>query len=190
MRHDQEYCDVMRIIADIVKGIDQGGRVIDVGVGTGNLWLSYNGSCDLTAFDISYPMLLKTRDTIPWAKVVIGDILEQQDTSLGEFDIVVSTYMLHHIPYENQMHAFLNLLGYCSPGGTLVFADRDFWDEQGKTRLEKLLAETGRTERLENTRTEYYLYGKTFTEFLEKNHYEYEHRCYGDETTIMVIKNH
>jgi putative AdoMet-dependent methyltransferase len=190
MGHDQEYCDVMHIIADCVKKLNHGGRVIDIGVGTGNLWLSYDGKCDLTAFDNSYRMLLKAKETIPWAKVVIGDILERWDENLGVFDIVVSTYMLHHISYEKQMHVFLNLLEYCKPGGNLVFADRDFWDENGKDRLEKLLIETGKMERLENSRSEYYLYGKALTEFLTKNHYAYECRRYGDETTILIIKNH
>ena len=189
MQHDREYCDIMRIVADLVKERDHGGRVLDVGVGTGNLWMNYNGTCDLTAFDNSYRMLLKTRENIPWAKVVIGDILEQRDLKLGQFDVVVSTYMLHHIPYENQMCAFTHLLGFCRQGGTLVFADRDFWDEQGKERLEKLLVDTGRTERLQDSRSEYYLYGKTFTEFLDRNHYQYECRRYGDETTILLVKN-
>jgi hypothetical protein len=172
MGNDQEYCDVMHIIADRVKRLNRGGR------------------CDLTALDNSYRMLLKTKDTVPWAKVVIGDILERRDASLGVFDIVVSTYTLHHIPYESQMQAFLNLLEYCKPGGSLVFVDRDFWDENGRERLEKLLVEAGKTKRLEDSRSEYYLYGKSFTVFLTKNHYAYECRRYGVETTILIIKNH
>ena len=126
---------------DLVNGL--GGRVLEVGVGTGISLPNYDAGVSVTGIDLSTDMLEKARKRIEKARLKnIDDVLEMDAADLdfedGAFDVVVAMYVLTVVPDPRAVMAELNRV--CRPGGDVIILNH-FSSEDGVMRLlEKSMA--------------------------------------------------
>ncbi len=104
-----------------------GGRILEVGVGTGLSLPHYSKDCSVCGVDISEPMLRKARDRVTqrglsnveglW--VMDAEHLSFPDAS---FDVVVAQYVVTTVPNpEATLDEFARVL---KPGGEIVLVSR------------------------------------------------------------------
>ena len=126
---------------DLVNGL--GGRVLEVGVGTGISLPNYDAGVSVTGIDLSTDMLEKARKRIEKARLKnIDDVLEMDAADLdfedGAFDVVVAMYVLTVVPDPRAVMAELNRV--CRPDGDVIILNH-FSSEDGVMRLlEKSMA--------------------------------------------------
>jgi phosphatidylethanolamine/phosphatidyl-N-methylethanolamine N-methyltransferase len=104
-----------------------GGRILEVGVGTGISLPDYDRSCTLVGVDLSEPMLRKAHErvkehgltNVEALKVMDAQRLEFPDNS---FDVVVAQYVITSVPDpEATLDEFARVL---KPGGEIVLMSR------------------------------------------------------------------
>jgi SAM-dependent methyltransferase len=129
---DMQYRAFMR---NIIKfGIQ--GQYLDVGAGAGNLAIliaETNPEVEITALEISPAMvtvgeeLIANKGLQDQITFVTGDAVESGViNNLGEFDLIYSTYSLHH--WENPRIVIDNLLSGLKENGVLYLFDlRRVW---------------------------------------------------------------
>jgi phosphatidylethanolamine/phosphatidyl-N-methylethanolamine N-methyltransferase len=104
-----------------------GGRVLEVGVGTGISLPQYSKNCQLTGVDISAPMLRKAQERVDefgltnveglW--VMDAEHLSFPDNS---FDVIVAQYVITTVPNpEGTLDEFARVL---KPGGEIILVSR------------------------------------------------------------------
>jgi phosphatidylethanolamine/phosphatidyl-N-methylethanolamine N-methyltransferase len=104
-----------------------GGRVLEVGVGTGMSLPYYSSRCRVTGIDISEPMLEVARqrvaeDQLGWVERLAVMDAEKLEFTDGSFDVVVAMYVVNTVPHpERALDEFLRVL---RPGGELVIVNR------------------------------------------------------------------
>lgn len=114
-------------IAAIQAAERVGGRVLEVGVGTGISLSSYASTTRLTGVDISEPMLVKARErvnalglrNVEHLSVMDAERLEFPDNS---FDVVVAQYVVSSVP--NPEAALDEFARVVKPGGEIVLTSR------------------------------------------------------------------
>ncbi len=127
--------------ASIVAAERIGGRILEVGVGTGISLPDYSRTNRLVGVDLSEPMLRKARERVTEQNLVHVEALAVMDaTQLGlpdaSFDVVVAQYVITAVPDpEATLDEFARVL---KPGGEIVLinhigAERGLWRtvEQG-----------------------------------------------------------
>jgi phosphatidylethanolamine/phosphatidyl-N-methylethanolamine N-methyltransferase len=104
-----------------------GGRVLEVGVGTGLSLATYSENCRVVGIDISEPMLAKARervekrhlDNVEAIDVMDAECLEYEDAS---FDVVVAQYAVTAMPNpEKALDEFVRVV---RPGGEIILTSR------------------------------------------------------------------
>ena len=104
-----------------------GGRILEVGVGTGLSLPAYKRSTRLVGIDISEPMLAKARErvrdlglaNVEGLSVMDAERLDYPDAS---FDVVVAQYVVTAVPDpEAALDEFVRVL---KPGGEIVLTSR------------------------------------------------------------------
>jgi len=111
-----------------VRAAEQiGGRILEVGVGTGISLPQYAASTQLIGIDISEPMLEKARERVERLKlgnveaIEVGDA-EALDFPDDSFDVVVAQYVVTAVPRpECALDEFARV---CRPGGEIVITTR------------------------------------------------------------------
>jgi phosphatidylethanolamine/phosphatidyl-N-methylethanolamine N-methyltransferase len=104
-----------------------GGRVLEVGVGTGISLPYYSQNCRVTGIDISEAMLQVARQRVADDRLVQVESLEVMDAEHltfadGSFDVVVAQYVVNTVPNpEAALDEFLRVL---RPGGELIIVNR------------------------------------------------------------------
>jgi phosphatidylethanolamine/phosphatidyl-N-methylethanolamine N-methyltransferase len=104
-----------------------GGRVLEVGVGTGISLPYYSRHCRVTGIDISEPMLRVARQRVLDDRLEHVERLELMDAERltfpdASFDVVVAQYVVNTVPNpEAALDEFLRVL---RPGGELVIVNR------------------------------------------------------------------
>lgn len=124
------YSEVLDAAADAVNATS-GQRVVELGVGTGNLLRRLSGpGIDLWGTDFSGEMLARAADRVPSAKLVKADLLGGWPIDLPEtVDRIVCAYVLHEFQpaiRERMIAGWMERLAY---GGRLVVADIGFMDQ-------------------------------------------------------------
>ncbi len=113
--------------AAVVAAERVGGRILEVGVGTGLSLSSYSASSRVVGIDISEPMLAKARARVEEQRlghveaiaVMDAERLEYPDAS---FDVVVAQYVVTAIPNpEKALDEFLRVV---RPGGEIILTSR------------------------------------------------------------------
>ena len=100
-----------------------GGRILEVGVGTGISLPDYKRSNRLVGVDLSVPMLKKARERVAALGLANVDALAVMDAErLGlpdaSFDVVVAQYVITAVPHpEATLDEFARVL---KPGGEIV----------------------------------------------------------------------
>jgi phosphatidylethanolamine/phosphatidyl-N-methylethanolamine N-methyltransferase len=104
-----------------------GGRVLEVGVGTGISLPLYSGNCRLCGIDISAPMLRKAQERV--VELKLGNVeglwvMDAEQLSFPEhsFDVIVAQYVITTVPNpEATLDEFARVL---KPGGEIVLVSR------------------------------------------------------------------
>ncbi len=104
-----------------------GGRVLEVGVGTGISLPLYSGNCRLSGVDISAPMLRRAQERVAELKLTNVEglwVMDAERLSFPDrsFDVVVAQYVITTVPNpEATLDEFARVL---KPGGEIVLVSR------------------------------------------------------------------
>jgi phosphatidylethanolamine/phosphatidyl-N-methylethanolamine N-methyltransferase len=104
-----------------------GGRILEVGVGTGLSLSDYAQGNRVTGIDISAPMLEKARRRVQELKLKHVDQLAVMDAEQlvfpeASFDVVVAQYVVTAIPHpEKALDEFVRVV---RPGGEIILTSR------------------------------------------------------------------
>lgn len=104
-----------------------GGRILEVGVGTGLSLADYGKGTRIVGVDISEPMLEKARKRVEaqgLARVEALEVMDAEHLSLpdGSFDVVVAQYVVTAIP--NPERALDEFARVVRPGGEIILTTR------------------------------------------------------------------
>lgn len=103
-----------------------GGRVLDVGVGTGLSLSDYKRSTRLVGVDLSEPMLRKAKERVVNLKLDNVELIAVMDAKIlaladNSFDAVVAQYVVTTVPDpEGTLDDFIRVL---KPGGELILVN-------------------------------------------------------------------
>ena len=104
----------------------EGGRILEVGVGTGISLQSYNRKNRLVGIDISAPMLRRAQDRVVEHRLANVEALAVMDAKHlavpnASFDVVVAQYVITAVPDpEATLDEFVRVL---KPGGEIVLVN-------------------------------------------------------------------
>ena len=103
-----------------------GGRILEVGVGTGLSLPEYAWTNRLTGVDLSAPMLRKAKDRVVEHRLTNVDVLAVMDAQHlgfqdGAFDVVVAQYVITAVPDpEATLDEFVRVV---RPGGEIILVN-------------------------------------------------------------------
>ncbi|MBN6186811.1 methyltransferase domain-containing protein [Aneurinibacillus sp. BA2021] len=157
-----EYAEVFAGYEQILEQVTEelthltGKRVLEIGVGTGNLTkrLLQKG-WEVYGVDPSPEMREVARQKLPQFTVEDGHFLAIPE-ALGQMDGIVSTYAFHHLTDEQKARAIRQLADRLHPNGIIVFADTAYADEEAKQVIHDRAKEQQAFALLEDLQTEYY----------------------------------
>lgn len=113
--------------AAIIAAERVGGRILEVGVGTGISLPSYSRSSRIVGIDISEPMLRKAHERVKQLRLTNVEKLSVMDASRldfpdASFDVVVAQYVITAVPNpEATLDEFARVL---KPGGEIILVSR------------------------------------------------------------------
>ena len=119
-----------------------GGRILEVGVGTGISLPHYRAESRITGIDIADQMLDKARDRVKRLRldhverIAIGDA-EALDFDDASFDVVVAQYVVSAVPHPDR--ALSEFLRVVRPGGMIVIATRLGAEAGVRAKIERAL---------------------------------------------------
>lgn len=129
-----------RAAIDVAERI--GGRILEVGVGTGISLPGYDRANRITGVDISEPMLEKARQRVHALKLGHVEAIammdaENMDFPDNSFDVVVAQYVITSVPNpEKALDEFARVV---RPGGEIVITTRVGAEQGLRGRIEKAL---------------------------------------------------
>jgi len=120
-----------------------GGRVLEVGVGTGLALPFYSPSLDVTGIDFSDDMLTRARAKVAEEKLTHVRDLRQMDARKldfpdASFDTVVAMHLISVVPDPEQVMA--EMARVCKPGGQILLVNHFARDEGWLAWLERKFA--------------------------------------------------
>ena len=131
------YAQLMSFVGSRVP---PASRVLDLGTGTGNTILHLPPDVQATGVDVSQKMLAIARQKLgdrP-ATLIHDDLLNFVSSNpLDQFDAIVSTYALHHLPPAEREHLFQEIGSKTKQSLVLVFGDLMYENDSDKTRILK-----------------------------------------------------
>lgn len=129
-----------RAAIDVAEQI--GGRILEVGVGTGISLPGYDRANKVYGVDISEPMLEKARQRVRALKLGHVEAIEVMDAeNMGfpdnSFDVVVAQYVITSVPNpEKALDEFARVV---RPGGEIVITTRVGAEQGIRGKIEKAL---------------------------------------------------
>lgn len=127
-------------------------KVLDIGVGTGNLAEKYlNRGYDIIGIDQSREMLNVAKQKFPNLKVRLGEFLKIPFNN-SKFDIIVSTYAFHHLNDSEKNLAIKEIIRVLKDDGRIVIGDLMFENDDIKGKVMKEFTD----EQIEEIEDEYY----------------------------------
>ncbi|HEX7063781.1 MAG TPA: class I SAM-dependent methyltransferase [Bacillales bacterium] len=168
---DNEYHEVFENYDSILTKVAKRakGRVLEFGVGTGNLTEKLRKSGhEVYGIEPSKAMREKTRTRFPEMKLVDGDFLQYPEFE-HPVETIVSTYAFHHLTDDEKELAIRKYSERLPKGGKIVFADTLFEDREAKMRLLQRVEEQGYNNLLHDLKTEYYPFLETLKEMFTTN---------------------
>ncbi len=119
-----------------------GGRILEVGVGTGLSLPSYSSGTRIVGIDISEPMLGKARRRVQHERlghvesIAVGDA-ENLAFQAASFDVVVAQYVVTAVP--NPERALDEFVRVVRPGGEIIITSRIGAETGLRGKIEKWL---------------------------------------------------
>ena len=107
--------------------------VLELGTGTGNLTVLLGRPGRLVCVDVSEEMLRIAHTKLSGldgVEYMVSDLLEIFDRLRDPFDLLVSTYAIHHLTAEEKSLLFHRIAEGLAPGGRAVFGDLMFADSE------------------------------------------------------------
>ena len=108
-------------------------NILDIGFGTGILAKKlYDDGYNIYGIDFSNEMLKKAKQKMPSAELLQFDFTDglPKEFEQKQFDVILSTYAIHHIDDEAKKLYILKLLKSLNPKGILIFGDVAFETEE------------------------------------------------------------
>ncbi|HEX4409628.1 MAG TPA: class I SAM-dependent methyltransferase [Xanthobacteraceae bacterium] len=133
--------------ASIAAAEQVGGRILEVGVGTGLSLPDYARSNRLVGVDLSAPMLHKAKDRVAEQQLTHVDGLAVMDAQRlgfmdGAFDVVVAQYVITTVPdAEATLNEFARVV---RSGGEIVLVNHLGAESGPRALYEKIFAPVGR----------------------------------------------
>lgn len=128
--------------ATVAAAEQAGGRILEVGVGTGISLPDYASSTRLVGVDLSEPMLRKAQERVAELRLNNVEGLAVMDAERmafpdGAFDVIVAQLVVTTVPNpEATLNEFVRIL---KPGGEIVLMSRVGADEGPRRVVEQLL---------------------------------------------------
>jgi putative AdoMet-dependent methyltransferase len=156
--NDEEYQEVFEDYDKILEtvALKSKGRVIEFGVGTGNLTekLISSGK-EVIAIEPSRVMREKSKARFLNLQLFDGDFLNFPDLP-ERIDSIVSTYAFHHLTDQEKSEAISLYSNLLNESGKIIFADTAFIDENDRQTRHRIVKEQGHENLLEDLQREYY----------------------------------
>lgn len=169
------YAEAMSKVRQLVME-DSPLRILDLGCGTGNLCGELSQSVEIVGVDQSIEMLLIARDKYPQMSLRLGNFLEKSYCT-NYFDVVVSTYALHHVKPEEKVRVLQNMCDYLTSKGRIIIADLMFFNYAERKRCRAEFLARDRADLWEIIDDEYYLVIEDWQSYVVKMgltmHYEH-----------------
>ncbi len=134
-----------RAAAAAARGV--GGRILEIGVGTGLSFDDYDATTEITGIDISEPMIAKargrlTRGRYPYVKDL--RVMDAHDLSFADasFDCVVGQFVITLV--EDPERVLSECARVVKPGGQIVLVNHLYSERGLAAAVERLLAERAR----------------------------------------------
>ncbi|MGI5063200.1 class I SAM-dependent methyltransferase [Treponema denticola] len=108
-------------------------NILDIGFGTGILAKKlYDDGYNIYGIDFSNEMLKKAKQKMPNAELLQFDFTDglPKEFEQKQFDVILSTYAIHHIDDKAKKSYILKLLKSLNPKGILIFGDVAFETEK------------------------------------------------------------
>lgn len=171
------YRKVIETVASIANEatVNKDVHILELGCGTGELTKELQGYEKLICIDISKEMisLAKTKvDKDSKIEFLKTDLLEYVMSTKETFDVVVSTYTLHHLT-EKEKKLFLERLEHIVIlGGRAIFGDLMFKNEKEKTNICKQFIHEDRQHLIDEIQDEFYWFVDPALNILTENGFE------------------
>ncbi len=130
-------------------------RVVDLGIGSGNLAARLPKAASIIGVDISEEMLKRARIKVPHAELIQTDLLAWA-ADAPHFDVLISTYAVHHLEPGEKAVLFQRLAKRLKPEGRLVFGDLAFADRTHREEYVRLWQKEGNDGMLEEIEDEFF----------------------------------
>jgi phosphatidylethanolamine/phosphatidyl-N-methylethanolamine N-methyltransferase len=131
-----------RINAIARMNLRRGDRVLEVGAGTGINAPLYPRHCEVTAIDLSAPMLEKARERIARHRLRNVTLLETDAAHLtfvdNSFDSVYAPYTISVVP--DPVKVALEMKRVCRPGGRIVILSHFRSEKPFLSRIERAVS--------------------------------------------------
>jgi phosphatidylethanolamine/phosphatidyl-N-methylethanolamine N-methyltransferase len=130
-------------IAQVIRALDlpPGGRVLEVGVGTGSSLAAYPARYDVVGVDRSPEMLAEAREKAQRLGLDHVSLVEGDATALpfpdDDFDVVLAFHVVSVVDHPRRLMA--EVVRVCRPGGTVVVVNRFRSDAPALGGLERRL---------------------------------------------------
>lgn len=126
---------------------DVGGRILEIGVGTGLSFDDYDASTEITGIDMSEPMITRARERLasgryPFVKDLL--VMDAHDMSFADatFDCVVGQFVITLV--EDPERVLSECARVVKPGGQIVLVNHLYSEKGLAAAVERLLAQKAR----------------------------------------------
>jgi len=125
-----------------------GGRILEIGVGTGLSFDDYDGTTEITGIDISEPMIARarlraSRGRYPYVKGL--SVMDAHDLAYPDasFDCVVGQFVITLV--ENPERVLSECARVVRPGGQIILVNHLYSERGLAAAVERMLARKART---------------------------------------------
>jgi phosphatidylethanolamine/phosphatidyl-N-methylethanolamine N-methyltransferase len=126
---------------------DVGGRILEIGVGTGLSFDDYDATTEITGIDISKPMIARAHERLKNARYPFVKELAVMDAHAlaypdASFDCVVGQFVITLV--ENPERVLSECVRVLRPGGQIILVNHLYSERGFAAAVERLLAQQAR----------------------------------------------